>query len=192
LSSSIQLQPVPDEPKPHETYEAFRSYVRHEDSLVNSRLSWNLTVQGFLFAGYGVLAQKAFEFCADGKTPIGPFNSLRSTMLVLGLLGVMISLTSFVGICAANMATRKVRKQWQAKIDASPKLKGLFPALTGGGARGAEAAGQIPQFFLPVLFILAWLGIFWASHSLTECPVGAKSGSASSTQTQCLGSTHKP
>jgi hypothetical protein len=42
-------------------YTIFREYVKHEDSLINWRLSWNFTIQGFLFAAYAVATQKVFE-----------------------------------------------------------------------------------------------------------------------------------
>jgi hypothetical protein len=39
-------------------YERMRGYIQHEDGLINSRLTWSLTVHGFLFAIFGLLAGK--------------------------------------------------------------------------------------------------------------------------------------
>jgi hypothetical protein len=39
-------------------YGKFRDYLEHEDDLINSRLTWSLTVHGFLFASYGILLGK--------------------------------------------------------------------------------------------------------------------------------------
>jgi hypothetical protein len=151
-------------PAHHDLYEAYRSYVRHEDSLVDSRLSWNLTVQGFLFAGYSVLAQKAFETCSAEKT-MG-FGSLLRWMWALAALGMLISLVSLLGVLAANSAIRNVRKLWEKK---HTKLIDLFPPLTGGGVGWAEVVGMIPQL-LPLLFCFAWAFIVWTSAHLTSCP----------------------
>ena len=34
-------------------YERIRTYIQHEDGLINSRLTWSLTIHGFLFAIFG-------------------------------------------------------------------------------------------------------------------------------------------
>jgi hypothetical protein len=39
-------------------YDRFRAYIEHEDGLISSRLTWSLTVHGFLFAMYGILLAK--------------------------------------------------------------------------------------------------------------------------------------
>src|SRR5437879_8379854 len=42
-------------------YRIFRTYVEHEDDLINQRQTWNLTIQGFLFASYAFSLQKLVE-----------------------------------------------------------------------------------------------------------------------------------
>jgi hypothetical protein len=42
-------------------YETFRSYIRHEDDLTNNRITWMLTIHGFLYASYGFTLQKKLE-----------------------------------------------------------------------------------------------------------------------------------
>src|SRR5580658_9768416 len=42
----------------HVHYKLFRDYIEHEDSLINQRLLWNINIQGFLFAAYGLSVQK--------------------------------------------------------------------------------------------------------------------------------------
>ena len=34
-------------------YEAYRSYIRHEDGLINFRTTWFLGIQGVLFTAFG-------------------------------------------------------------------------------------------------------------------------------------------
>jgi hypothetical protein len=53
-----------DQPAPKdnlEIYETFRSYIRHEDNLTNNRITWMLTIHGFLYASYGFTLQKKLE-----------------------------------------------------------------------------------------------------------------------------------
>jgi hypothetical protein len=40
-----------------ETYQIFREYLQHEDELANNRLSWMLTIHGFLYASYAFTVQ---------------------------------------------------------------------------------------------------------------------------------------
>jgi hypothetical protein len=42
-------------------YETFRKYVKHEDNLVNQRMSWMLMIHGFLYAAYALTVQKKLE-----------------------------------------------------------------------------------------------------------------------------------
>src|SRR5580658_5975181 len=41
-----------------ELYSVFRDYLKHEDDLINNRLNWNFTIQGFLFTAYTFTLQK--------------------------------------------------------------------------------------------------------------------------------------
>ena len=41
-----------------EHFKIFRDYMQHEDNLINQRVSWNSTIQGFHFATYGLSQQK--------------------------------------------------------------------------------------------------------------------------------------
>lgn len=42
-------------------YELFRDYIKHEDDLINQRLTWLLTIHGFLYATCGFTLQKRIE-----------------------------------------------------------------------------------------------------------------------------------
>jgi len=42
-------------------YETFRKYIAHEDDLTNNRITWMLTIHGFLYASYGFTLQKKLE-----------------------------------------------------------------------------------------------------------------------------------
>lgn len=42
-------------------YKVFRGYVMEESGLINSRLVWIITINGFLFTTYGFTLQKEIE-----------------------------------------------------------------------------------------------------------------------------------
>lgn len=44
-----------------ELYEVYRSYVRHEDTLMNYRLTWLLTFNGILFGVFGIMLQRKID-----------------------------------------------------------------------------------------------------------------------------------
>jgi hypothetical protein len=48
-----------------EIYELFRSYVKHEDTLIDHRTTWLIYIQSFLLATFGFSYQKKFEVYAN-------------------------------------------------------------------------------------------------------------------------------
>lgn len=42
-------------------YEIYRTYVVHEDNLTNNRMTWLLSIHGFLYATYGIALHMKFE-----------------------------------------------------------------------------------------------------------------------------------
>lgn len=164
----------------HEHYKIFRDYVEHEDELIANRLSWNITIQGFLFATYGLSIQKLTEVLTPHGT-YGPVSriplelkSLQWLTIVLPVFGMLISGISFFGVQAAQNAIEGLNEIW-ARV---PKPEGspLLPELTGGATRQSSKIGSkqnparganqnhskgfwAPKIF-PLLFIAAWLALF--------------------------------
>jgi hypothetical protein len=44
-----------------ELYVLYRDYIKHEDELINARISWMINIQSFLIATFGFSYQKKFE-----------------------------------------------------------------------------------------------------------------------------------
>jgi hypothetical protein len=57
-------------------YEIMRAYIVHEDDLINSRLTWSLTITGFLVAAYALLAGKVTDLLADKTAFLAALASL--------------------------------------------------------------------------------------------------------------------
>ncbi|HTT82215.1 MAG TPA: hypothetical protein VMF67_01910 [Rhizomicrobium sp.] len=108
-------------------YKLFRDYVKHEDSLINNRLSWLLTIHGFLYATYGFTIQKKLEIAAKLATVLstsppgylkclGSMGNLGITIIQMELfllcivaVGLLISLVGLLSINAARRAANSLR-----------------------------------------------------------------------------------
>ena len=63
-------------------YNVYRDYVKHEDTLMNVRMTWFLTTQAFLFSCYALLNQKrisagSFELVRSWQEFIGDITDLK-------------------------------------------------------------------------------------------------------------------
>jgi hypothetical protein len=144
----------------HEHYKLFRDYIEHEDGLINKRLLWNINIQGFLFATYGFSLQKLAEIKIpqDGPAIIG-VTALQWLICVLPILGIAISVFSFMGVIAAQNAIDQLKADW-GQAEKQHVLKIILPGITGGGHSKAHPLGfRAPKWF-PGIFILTWLFLF--------------------------------
>jgi hypothetical protein len=94
-------------------YELFRSYVRHEDNLINNRLTWILTIHGFLYATYGFTLQKELEVIGALRSPAAPFIcyslfQAQMFLLCIAVVGLSISFFGWRSIRAAKRAAVSV------------------------------------------------------------------------------------
>jgi len=90
-------------------YDRVRDYVKHEDDLINSRLTWSLTIHGFLFAIYGILMVKITELCVPRHDNPGLPASLGRVIALLFFLqapiaafGAVVGFLSREAIAAAH------------------------------------------------------------------------------------------
>lgn len=108
-----------------EFYKATRAYIEHEDGLINNRLTWALTIHGFLYASFALTAQKIVEIreksistckparlkaffpdttltCADHLANLT--YPLVLTLILIAVVGVFISGIAYLSIKAAQSA----------------------------------------------------------------------------------------
>jgi hypothetical protein len=147
----------------HEHYKIFRDYVEHEDTLVNNRLLWNINIQGFLFATYGLTIQRLAELQASHsqEAAVGTGAvAMRCLALFLPVLGTSISYLSWRGVKAAQNAIARLEGEW----DAVPKPPGgpSLPGLTGGGKDANHREGFLAPRYFPWIFVVAWLALLVA------------------------------
>ena len=85
-------------------YERLRGYVQHEDGLINSRLTWSLTIHGFLFAIYGLLASKAVDVMSSARPLVDAVYGLLLVQIVAAVIGIFVGYYSREAIVASHNA----------------------------------------------------------------------------------------
>ena len=84
-------------------YLFFREELRHEDNLLNQRVSWLVGSQAFLLGGFATLI--------TGGSLMSVLNGIRTYMLIgLPVAGILGVLANYVTILAAVMHIRGVRR----------------------------------------------------------------------------------
>jgi hypothetical protein len=95
-------------------FERIRAYIQHEDGLISSRLTWSLTVHGFLFAIYGLMAGKLIDILLSDKLSSVPplhwaFSALLGVQAIVALFGFGVGFQSRIAIAAAGRALIHIR-----------------------------------------------------------------------------------
>jgi hypothetical protein len=161
-------------------YSAYRSYIEHEDGLINNRMSWNFAIQGFLFAAFSFSAQKIAEVQeklfadvtlktadVDRLTSLSGVGELRILLLVLAFVGLLVSFFVYLGVWAARVAIENLEGDYNWLRDHSTYGPGSdaenkddtyrsLPGIIGGGSPLAHGWGFQAPIFLPLIFIIAW------------------------------------
>ena len=149
----------------------FRNYVDHEDDLINNRLLWNINIQGFLFATYGFSLQKLAEVQMKQGTEIATTKALYWLVGTLPIFGIIMSVTSYKGVQAAQIAITNLNQQWKEIVEIHYRADDLMvPKLIGGGCPAADQSGaqsqkahdwgfRAPKWF-PWICAAAWALLF--------------------------------
>ena len=137
-------------------YKLYREKVVHEDTLINWRTTWFVTLQAFIFT--------AFSLSQDRLGELQDFVNLSFC-----ILGILISIASFVSITAAKSAINKTVGKWRFRYsDQDGRLlhrgvrdlidpAGLLPAIKGAGSSDYIAfRGNVFSFLVPLI-----IGVFW-------------------------------
>lgn len=129
-----------------EKFDAVLQLLEREDQLTNSRMTWYLTIQGFIIAGV------ALAYAKDSA-----LGTLReSAITLLSSLGIAISMIVFISVRRARNAKKKVRKKWddwkKGKVNASD----WFPEPAGDTSWWSHLT---PGQSVPVILIAFWLAV---------------------------------
>jgi len=134
-------------------YVFLREEMRHEDNLINARLSWLVNSQSFLFGAFAITLNGS----AQSKFPMyARLNVILVTWLpVAGILAVA---ASYMTIWAAILHIRRVRRLARGKHP--PHLLPLHGEVS-IGRMGLSGAVLTPMIFLAVwlaVIVQTWFG----------------------------------
>jgi hypothetical protein len=120
-------------------YEYTIRQIEREQGLVNNRLSWMLTFQGFLFASIALVANKDTE----SATRLVFRN-------VIPAIGIAVALLALVGIHAAALSSNEIKAKWKQR-------DGFHYYPPAFGTRTVSLLGRVTSYGIPTSVILAWL-----------------------------------
>ncbi len=117
--------------------------IRHEETLINSRLTWMLTFQGFLFATIALVAD-------DSKSP-----KIHTAILdVVPLVGAIVAVLTLLGVWAAYLAIGQARNPYKSDLRNNEKV--------GFGGKGwAKLLGRINSLGIPFVVVISWLILYF-------------------------------
>jgi hypothetical protein len=129
---------------PNPVTELVRQMIRHEDELVNERLTWLGQFEGFLFVAYGLAVK-------DLNDPVLTW--------VVCLAGLLIAASILTATLRSDAAVDQLREQWKQNRGSlegncwEPDVQGI------GGEETLWRRWSWPSRSLPILFALAWLAV---------------------------------
>jgi hypothetical protein len=119
-----------------------RELIRHENDLVNQRMSWLVQAQGLLFA--------ALAFAWD-KSP--------KLAVLLSALGIATALSIGMAISLYSPAIRGLHAWWNEHVPEEERKARLVIGLW-SPSHGVRRFLR-PWRALPLIFIVAWVGAIW-------------------------------
>jgi hypothetical protein len=123
--------------------------------ILNGRraIAGNSTIQGLLFAAYGLSQQKLL-----GLPPDAQCNLERLTRTI-PWFGVALSVPVLLAVLAAAWAHRRLADDWRVRVSPCYTDKPYLPDIAAGGVKAAGLLGLAAPVMIPIFFAAAWLSI---------------------------------
>lgn len=115
-----------------------REMIRHEDELLNGRMTWFCTIQGLLWASLALAWQP------EDAWPLA---------CILAALGILVSISSYLAFRASLYAIVRQRDWWDA--NKPPEYAG--PDVLGRRPDRRSVPWMRPHVVFPIGFAAAWL-----------------------------------
>jgi len=135
-----------DELSLKEFYNYTVSQIGREESLINNRLSWMLTFQGFLFAAIALV------------TDVGTDPAIRIILRnLVPIVGLVIGAFTLIGVHAAYLSINNIKAKCKERKERKERLgdRPLYPPAH--GTPTAHRLGKIPSYGIPTMVVIAWL-----------------------------------
>ena len=147
---------------PYKMYEIIRQKIEQEDSLVNQRIMWMITLNGLLFAAYGFLLKNDPIWLQSGDWKLilnGTYSGsdLQAKLLLMGIVfaGVGSSCAALLGVIAAFRAIRDNEYFMEKYLKANTLPR--FPSVI--GRKTSNVMGMISGISVPFIICGAWIVI---------------------------------
>lgn len=202
----------PGEPRPDgvslydswllERYKLFRSYLEHEDNLVNHRTTWFIQLHSFLIASYGLIFSSLVSIKLNPNIEnLGAsylLSGLASAVLVaITVIGLISAKTTRKSVIAAIKAIRELENDWDTLLQdvakmqfaRGHKLYPSLPGLSGGGRRKSWQDGKRLASRLPDTLSYLWIVAIFLPLVALAAPPTALDAEASSIFKMCCQSS---
>jgi hypothetical protein len=141
----------PDEEVADRLYQRYRSYVEHENHLVNFRVGWLVAAEGGAIIWFGW----TLHAMSDSHNPA----TYTWFLYLVAWLALLFSIVAAISIIAAIKAIKRLETDW---IELKPDLKAQdylkkLPHVTGGGSAWASGLGHGFSLALPIIFGAGWI-----------------------------------
>jgi hypothetical protein len=150
-----------------EMYTIYRSYIEHEDELINNRMTWFIQLHSFILATYAISAssivsvfiEKGTDCTSDEIRNIANL-SLITILVGITIVGIISSHFSAKSIDAAENAIKNLSNEWNnIKSENLDQYKDC-PGITGGGSRHASDEGMRLHIGMPRTMLYFWIASF--------------------------------
>jgi hypothetical protein len=147
-----------------EVFTLFRDYVKHEDMLINQRMTWMITIQSFLIAMFGFSYQKKLEIISKVFTEkslledklVGFMQTVQTYnvfLIIICMIGIGMSWITGYLLEAANLSIGGLEKKWETtselyEIKHLPKLTGGYDADIKAKETGKKLSILLTRFFI--------------------------------------------
>ncbi|MEM9910582.1 MAG: hypothetical protein AAF922_07330 [Pseudomonadota bacterium] len=165
-------------------HKKFRELIEHEDKLIADRNTWFVLSQSFLFISFALTLSALSKEGLAAKTAVlaSQFHS------AIVLIGVALSIVTFVSVWAASHAIKNVSATW-LETDTEPDRQKILDEegidqkdqvtpyqlekmrLTGGGSKRAERLGYFAAFGFSTVFFAFWVCVgfqLWYPHNAMQ------------------------
>jgi len=122
-------------------FDAVLRLLDREDQLTNSRMTWYLTIQGFIIAGVSLIFTSKVDLHENLQKP---------AIVLLSFLAATISIVVLISVLRARKAKKEVREKWANHISDD---KDSFPDPVGDTSFWSFAT---PGQSVPVILLVFW------------------------------------
>lgn len=86
-----------------EFYDRLRDHIKHEDNLINQRLSWFLGFQGLFVVSFGTVLEKGNQ---------EPTKLVLLVLIIICVIGYLTCIPSIINVSSAVRSISELNKQW--------------------------------------------------------------------------------